>query len=1409
MTKPDFIFETSWEVCNKIGGIYTVLATKAHSFKKKFGDNYILIGPDVWKETRQNPHFIEDETLYQLWRENLVEKEIKIRIGRWNIPSKPIVILVDFTPYFIQKNEVFAKFWEDFKLDSISGQWDYIEPALFGYAVGKLIESFYNFHFSSDDKIVAQFHEWMTGSGVLYLKKNVPQIGTVFTTHATVLGRSLAGNGIPLYKDIDKLNPAALASRFGVVSKYSLEKLSARNADSFTTVSGITARECRKFLDRDPDVITGNGFDLTIVPDGDDFLNRRKQSRLLLKKVAEAVTNQPVDQDALFLLTSGRYEFHNKGLDVFIDALGLLNRESNINKQLVAFIAVPANQVGFNKDVFERLNNPAFVKPLENLVLTHNLFDAKFDSILQGLARKDLNNKPGENLLVIYVPAYLDGNDGIFNEPYYNLLTGFDLSVFPSYYEPWGYTPQESIAFHIPTITTSLSGFGVWVNSHFQNPGFALTVIDRSDDDAKIVVEKVKNRILDFCKLTESQTDHIRKTAREIAEIVSWEKMMENYFLAYDNALSLALQRYDLYKTKYQTYQFIDYKPVKTDTPNWKKIIVEPDIPEKLEGLREISQNLWWTWNYEAEELFRSMDHALWEETGHNPISLLGKLSWDKLKVLEKSKEFNNKYSTVYTSFRDYVAKGKENAGKSIAYFSMEFGLHDNLKTYSGGLGILAGDYLKEASDKNINLIAVSLLYKHGYFQQRLSAFGEQIADYVPQNYSQLPLSPVVDQNGEPLKVSLVFPGRNLNARVWKVDVGRIPLYLMDADIDDNNPEDRKLTYQLYGGDLEYRLKQELLLGVGGIRLLGMLNINPDLYHCNEGHSAFIGVERLRGYIHKQKFSFQTALELVRATTLFTTHTPVPAGHDVFSEDLLRTYIPHYADRLNISWDEFMELGRVKGSMAGNMFSMSNLALNLSQEVNGVSRLHGKVSRELFSHLYPGFLPDEVNIGYVTNGVHYQTWTAVDLQKFFKERFGDDFIMNHSNPDYWKKIYDVPDEDIWAIRKKLKNELFSFVKAKLETDLTRRQENPKVIFETIDNLNEDALTIGFARRFATYKRAYLLFGNLERLSCVVNKPDKPVLFIFSGKAHPNDKAGQDLIKKIIEISKKPEFAGKIIFLENYDINVARKLVHGVDVWLNTPTRPLEASGTSGQKATLNGVLNLSVLDGWYAEGYKENAGWAIKEERTYHNQHFQDELDAESIYNLLEEKIIPMYYERVNNIPEKWIKTVKNSLFGIAPHFTMERMLNDYIHNYYNKLYERSKSLTAGNNKLAAEIAGWKIKIRQNWDAVEVKSVKVPDFAKQPLKQGERFVTEVSLHTGNLSGSDLGVEILIGKRVNDHFETLLNTEKLHLIKENGNVAVYRSELILNNAGYFDFAFRIFAFNPLLSHRMEMPLIKWI
>ncbi len=1401
--KPDFLIEVSWEVCNKIGGIYSVISTKARNFKEQFGDNYILIGPDVWRDSEGSQDFIEDNNLLSEWKKLALEKGLKVRVGRWNIESKPIVVLVDYTPYFGQKDEIFAKFWEDFKLDSISGQWDYIEPAMFGYAVGKVIEHFSEYHYIKGNQIAAHFHEWMTGTGVLYLKKNAPLVATSFTTHATVLGRTISGNGLPLYENLKHYNAYQTAQRFNVISKNSLETLAATEADAYTTVSSITALECKQFFGKKPDVITINGFDETFVPKGKEYDTKRKTARNKAIEIASKLTGKEFKKDPFLIINSGRYEFRNKGIDLFLRSLGQLNRDENLDRDIIAFITVPANFSETNK-VFTRGEKATGV----NKLLTHYIWDSHNDPVLNEALRNGLNNDINNKVTLVFMPVYLNGNDGVANLTYYDFLIGFDYSVFPSYYEPWGYTPMESVAFKIPTITTSFAGFGAWITENVEIKNKTVTVIKREEGKDKEAVADISKSILDYVL-----TGDAKKASKEAEEIIKqllWDKLAGLYFDTINLATKKAVKRAQTLKPAYRPKTRQVEVSLQEYRPQWKKVLINPYLPEELQALKELAYNLWWSWDTEASDMFASILPEKWEKLEYNPVKLLEELSSDDHNRLINDPVFMKTLKSVYTRFKEYMKEGEQKGNFKVAYFSMEYGLHVSVKIYSGGLGILAGDYLKQASDSNKNMIAVGLLYRYGYFNQKITFSGDQVAESLPQKFTQLPLKPVRDDNGDWVTVSISLPGRNVYARAWRLDVGRVPLYLLDTDIEENSDEDKALTHHLYGGDREHRLKQEMLLGLGGIRLINAIDEKPDVYHSNEGHSAFIGLERIRVLMAKYNISFDTAKELVRATTLFTTHTPVPAGHDTFEEHLIRAYLSHLPQIFNISWERFISLGRFNPNDHNEEFSMSVLATNLSQEVNGVSKIHGKVSREMFSRLYPGYYPEELHIGYVTNGVHYFTWTDKLWQKNYVDFFGKEFEKDQPNEDYWQSIYDIPNAVIWENRMTVKREMIRKVKAKLKKDLTHRQENPKLIIKSLSSLNENTLIIGFARRFATYKRAHLLFTNLDRLEKIVNNEKRPVIFLFAGKAHPADKAGQDLIKRIIEISKMPQFAGKILFLENYDMTIGKLLTSGVDVWLNTPTRPLEASGTSGEKAIMNGVLNFSVLDGWWAEGYKHGAGWAIEENKTYLNQQLQDELDAEIIYDTFETEITHAFYTRDSeDIPDLWVDHIKNTIAKITPHFTMQRMINDYYRQFYSSLKEREEVFFSDNFKNAEELANWKKKIKEYWDNISVEKLIIPDSDKDPINFGELFVAEVALRIPGLTIDDIGVEIVLGNLINGDIEKIRYKQELNPVSFENDVATYNIEFPIKHPGVYDFAFRVFPKHKLLKYRMDCPLVKWI
>lgn len=844
------------------------------------------------------------------------------------------------------------------------------------------------------------------------------------------------------------------------------------------------------------------------------------------------------------------------------------------------------------------------------------------------------------------------------------------------------------------------------------------------------------------------------------------------------------------------------------NTPNWKEVTVKSRIPEELEKLSEIARNIWWAWNFEATELFRDLDPELWKECGQNPVLLLERMSYEKLEALAKDKVILRRMNEVYTKFRDYMDVKPDEQRPSIAYFSMEYGLSSVLKIYSGGLGVLAGDYLKEASDSNVDLCAVGFLYRYGYFTQTLSMDGQQIANYEAQNFGQLPIERVMDANGQPLIVDVPYLDYFVHANVWRVNVGRISLYLLDTDNEMNSEFDRPITHQLYGGDWENRLKQEILLGIGGILTLKALGIKKDVYHCNEGHAALINVQRICDYV-ATGLTFDQAIELVRASSLYTVHTPVPAGHDYFDEGLFGKYMGGYPSRMGISWDDLMDLGRNNPGDKGERFCMSVFACNTSQEVNGVSWLHGKVSQEMFSSIWKGYFPEESHVGYVTNGVHFPTWSATEWKELYFKYFNENFWFDQSNPKIWEAIYNVPDEEIWKTRMTMKNKLVDYIRKSFRDTWLKNQGDPSCIVSLMDKINPNALLIGFGRRFATYKRAHLLFTDLDRLSKIVNNPDYPVQFLFTGKAHPHDGAGQGLIKRIIEISRRPEFLGKIIFLENYDMQLARRLVSGVDIWLNTPTRPLEASGTSGEKALMNGVVNFSVLDGWWLEGYREGAGWALTEKRTYQNQEHQDQLDAATIYSILETEILPLYYARnKKGYSEGWIKVVKNSIAQIAPHYTMKRQLDDYYSKFYCKLAKRFQTLAANDNAKAKEIAAWKEDVVAKWDSIEIVSCdKVEELKNGDIESGKEYTITYVIDEKGLNDA-VGLELVTTYTTADGKQHVYSVEPFSVIKKEGNLYTFQVKHSLSNAGSFKVSYRMFPKNPELPHRQDFCYVRW-
>ena len=842
------------------------------------------------------------------------------------------------------------------------------------------------------------------------------------------------------------------------------------------------------------------------------------------------------------------------------------------------------------------------------------------------------------------------------------------------------------------------------------------------------------------------------------------------------------------------------------NAPQWKEVNVKSTLPSELKCLDELAHNMWWAWNYEARNMWKSLDSDLYEEVGHNPVMLLDRLSYERKEAIVKDKAIMESVKQVYKKFRDYMDVEPDATRPSVAYFCMEYGINQVVKIYSGGLGMLAGDYMKEASDSNVNMCGVGFLYRYGYFKQTLSMDGQQIAKYDAQNFNSLPVERVLDENGQPMVVDVPYMNYQVHAYVWTMNVGRIKLYLLDTDNDMNSEFDRPITHALYGGDNENRLKQEILLGIGGILTLKKLGIKKEIYHCNEGHAALCNLQRLIDYI-KEGLSFNEALELVRASSLYTVHTPVPAGHDYFDESLFGKYMDGYPQMLGITWDEFIGMGRTNPEDHSERFCMSTFACNTCQEVNGVSKLHGWVSQQMFSNIWKGYFPEENHVGYVTNGVHFPTWTATEWRKLYDTYFDKNFMNDQSNEEIWHAIYNVSDAEIWNTRMTLKKKLVAYIREKFTQTWLKNQGDPARVVSLLERINPNALMIGFCRRFATYKRAHLLFTDLERLSKIVNDPEHPVLFFFSGKAHPADGAGQGLIKRIFEISQRPEFLGKIIFLEDYDMELARRLVSGVDIWMNTPTRPLEASGTSGEKAEMNGVVNLSVLDGWWVEGYREGAGWALKQERTYQNQGYQDQLDAATIYSLLENEILPLFYNRnEQGYSEGWIKTIKNSIATIAPHYTMKRQLDDYYDKFYSKEAANFKKLAANNNRLAKELAAWKETVAERWDAIRV--VSKDDSALSAAETGKEYTLRYVIDEQGLNDA-VGLELVSIKTDKNGEEHIFSKREFKMVGREGNNYTFEATFEPDVAGAFKSCVRMYPKNENLVHREDFCYVKWL
>ncbi len=851
----------------------------------------------------------------------------------------------------------------------------------------------------------------------------------------------------------------------------------------------------------------------------------------------------------------------------------------------------------------------------------------------------------------------------------------------------------------------------------------------------------------------------------------------------------------------------------------FNRITVNPQLPKRIEKLGEIANNLWWSWNTEFLRLFQKIDMDLWEQCSKNPVKFLKQVSQDRLEKVSKDISFLKEYDKIAENFENYMYskntwfynKYPNNKKDLIAYFSAEYGLDETIPTYSGGLGILSGDHLKSASDLGIPLVAVGLLYKQGYFNQKINGYGQQETEYKNIDLYDMPINPVKDDKGDDLTIYVKFPKRRLYLKVWQINVGRVKLYLLDSDIPKNNEEDRDVTLRLYGGDQEMRIRQEIVLGMAGVNLLTKyLGLKPTVYHMNEGHSAFLNLEIIKDIIKEKQVSFEVAKDIASSKTVFTTHTPVPAGNDIFPIQLVEKYFKDFWPRLGISREEFLKLGMKPGPDLEKGFNMGILALKIAGKKNGVSKLHGAVSRELFSDVWPNIAANESPIGYVTNGIHTCSWLAPKLKELYN-KYLIPYWQDNMHQDYvWEKIKNIPDDKLWNVHIDKKKKLINLVKENTTERLRRSGYSYEEINEIVSKLNPEVLTIGFARRFATYKRATLIFKDIERMTQIMNNADRPVQIIFAGKAHPADKEGQDLIKYIHEVSMMPQFKGKIFLLENYNIAMSRYLVSGVDIWLNNPRRPMEASGTSGQKASVNGVINFSVLDGWWAEGYTQDNGWTIGTNAEYDSYEAQDMADSQSMYHTLEEKIIPTYYNKdKNGISKRWVEIMKNSIITTGGKYSTARMLVDYTNQYYMPLCNLTKKYYENIDNVAAYNA-WKKDVYENWKDVKIIQEN-SNLDNITLDAGNNIEVGCEVQLPNIDVENVIVEAYYGKILDNGVVENVSIIPMQLQEtdEEHKKYYFTAKIELTTGGNYGYTFRVMPKHEMLLEPANLNLVKWI
>jgi phosphorylase/glycogen(starch) synthase len=1405
-----WLFEISWEVCNKVGGIHTVLGSKAAQAMIAFGDRYIALGPLL----DRNPGFEPCDPPKDLKPslERLENMGIRIAVGRWDVPGKPWAWLIGFQNAIPSHEKLLFQLWNDFGVDSMSGSWDYIEPVLFSTAAAMVVKEVSDDMESAD--IFAHFHEWMSGAGVLHLKKHAPSVCTVLTTHATMLGRAMSGSGVDIYERLEEIEPSQEAKVFDVTAKHSMESVSAREADCFTTVSNITRREAANLLGTNPEVVTVNGFNLEGFADPAEVKKTRASSRELLLDLASRFLERDLKPDkTLLVATSGRYEFHNKGIDLLLDSLSDLDEalaKTDADVTVVTFLLVSCGYAGLSDEARRRLKKERYDIEKYAGIATHHLGDAEHDPIVQRCRERHLDNTSGKRCCVIFIPVYLDGNDGILNLEYYDALAGMDLTVFPSFYEPWGYTPMESAAFAVPTVTADRAGFGQWVMEMHPQGTPGVQVLKRLEEDYDTARHKLAHYLDDFTRWSPKERAARSVDARRIAEEATWVHFYPRYIEAYEYAANIRTERIaGVQRMEAAPGKMVSFSGVNTTQPRLRSFMVVTELPTALVRLRELADNLWWVWHRDSQELFEWMGGRKWEECGHNPTLLLDTMDQERLNQLAEDSEFMARFAGVMARFDEYMA-ARNHAdvqgitwSRPISYFSMEFGLHESIPIYSGGLGLLAGDHIKSASDLNLPFIGVSLLYKNGFFHQRINGNGDQVVEYLENNFATMPVTPLHNGDADKLLLALDLPGRTVYAQIWEIKVGRAILYLLDTDVVENSRSDRDITSRLYDPSSKGRIEQEIILGVGGVRLLKALNMEPAIYHLNEGHSAFLLFERIRQLMLIDGVDFATAKEVVRGSTVFTMHTPVPAGNERFEKSLVENYFRGYAAEMGVPWDALWNLGHIYAEEADHL-NMTVLALQLSCIRNGVSRLHGDVSRRMWMDLWRGFLLGEIPVGHITNGVHITSWLDERLRHDIEESCSLSVHQTLLDGNDWNCLDALDDHRLWDTHVALKHRLYDEVRRSISNQWTREGEPPNRLKAFLDALNPDHLTLCFARRCTAYKRPTLLFHNLQRAKEILCG-ERPVNIIFAGKSHPADTLGASFINLICRLAKQDDFLGRVIFLESYDIRLARLLVSGADVWLNNPTRLMEASGTSGMKAAANGVPNCSILDGWWDEAFDGRNGWAVGSGLTYESQVNQDIVDADNLYATLETEVVPEFYDRDGGIPHSWLSRMKDSMKTAFRQYSTHRMVHDYIGDMYIPAIALSARRNKDNYLLAQEIGEWRKRIPGRFSTVTIRDVHVDGLHGDVFKLGSQLTVTAKVDRGQLLDEEVLAELVVSTP-ND--EVIIDAIPMKLKHTEGNILEFRASYSPATSGQVRYGVRVLPTHPGLSGKWDTRLIRW-